>query len=119
MAGYAEVGGDLGGMPYALIPALIQMISQGFQTMPVLEQKALPMTDAAQDELRNWQQVALKEVAKGRKPEERAFVTEHLPAEVAETVRTGLEGAEDEAQVRAVFGPWLRRGAVDVWESYP
>ena len=110
--GLPPVEGDLGVTPFALIPALGQMIASGFQEMPMVEVKS----NGATKDLRNWQQVALKAISKGREPRE--FHSDLIPYHVQDEIVTALAGADDADTVKAAFRPWLNNG-VREWYDYP
>jgi len=113
------LGGDLGGTPVALLPAVGQMMA-GFGGMgaPMASAPASGESRAVLDELRTWQKVAMKEAAKGREPGEREFVCEWVPESVKGEVEEGLAQAVTVDEVRGVFGRWLDSGAAER-EGYP
>lgn len=103
--GYSIIEGEFGTMPVALIPALVQSIGLGFTSMPHIENKSIGF----RRDLANWRQVAMKQVAKGKDPSSRAFVSDAIPPEVAAQIEASLVGAVDTEGVSAIFEPWLRR----------
>jgi HK97 family phage portal protein len=124
LAGYGAVDEPLGSTPYALLPALVQMISQGYEPMPAVETKTLlSLTveddNKATDDLRKWQQVALREFAKGKAPGIRPFYSDYIPIEAQAQIATALNRTESEDDIRAVFEPWMMKGAMERWAGYP
>jgi HK97 family phage portal protein len=56
-------------------------------------------------EIGRWERVALKELREGRDPSERAFETDVIPSDLAESIKAALVLADTEAQVKAAFSP--------------
>jgi hypothetical protein len=69
-------------------------------------------------DLLTWRRVALKEVAKGRDPGTREFVTDEIPLHIKTVIAGALVGATDATLVDSVFQPWLD-GRAAQWVGYP
>jgi hypothetical protein len=95
-----------------------QVESEGEQPEGVAAMTGAPsptaaMTESAQKaawlgietEIARWQKVALKEAKEGRAPIERAFESEIIPPDLAESIKGALEFAVTEGDVRTAFTP--------------
>jgi hypothetical protein len=55
------------------------------------------------DDEKRWRSIALRELKAGRRPEDRAFDSDHIPDARALTIRAALAGANTEQEVKAAF----------------
>ena len=92
---------ELGG---TLVPLATKVQGAPVQGQPFMSMPTKAMQDrAVREDLRRWQSVELRRLAKGEQPGGYDFVSEYIPAIVTASIKAILVDASTDDEVKAVF----------------